>query len=110
MVCSYLPIRAHQPEPLHPCKTVPMENCLTPHWKGLFQIFLTTNTAVKCQGLAFWVHASHCKKIPTPDEEVAQPQSFGCTKAKTEALPNKGASASNLCFPSLRAIFDQDNS
>ncbi|CAM4682569.1 unnamed protein product [Lepidochelys kempii] len=46
---------------------------LTPCWKGPYQVLLTTNTAVKCQGLPAclpaWTHVSHCKKAPPPQDD-----------------------------------------
>ncbi|XP_067361900.1 uncharacterized protein [Channa argus] len=44
------------------------------HWRqrrftGPHQVLLTSSTAVKVEGHATWVHASHCKKIPTPGAE-----------------------------------------
>lgn len=86
-------------ELLHPChslkavdwvltKVFQRKNCLAPCWKGPFQILLTTNTALKCQGVTSWVHALHCKAVPDPDEEAAWPKLSKHTKAKIEVLPN----------------------
>ncbi|XP_059579874.1 uncharacterized protein LOC132249268 [Alligator mississippiensis] len=48
------------------------KNTFQPRWKGPFQVLLTTNTAVCCQGHQMWTHASHCKKVSPPldPEEV----------------------------------------
>uniref|UniRef100_A0AAQ4RQ79 ribonuclease H n=1 Tax=Gasterosteus aculeatus aculeatus TaxID=481459 RepID=A0AAQ4RQ79_GASAC len=52
------------------------------HWKqrrytGPFQVLLTTETAVKVEGKATWVHASHCKRIPDPGDEGAPTSGSG---------------------------------
>ncbi|KAF7641762.1 hypothetical protein LDENG_00272810 [Lucifuga dentata] len=39
----------------------------SPRWLGPFQILLTTETAVKTEGRATWVHASECKRILEPE-------------------------------------------
>ncbi|KAJ1209417.1 hypothetical protein NDU88_004795 [Pleurodeles waltl] len=47
------------------------KSCLEPRWKGLYQVILTTTTAVKCVGIPNWIHASHTKKVTCPtDEEI----------------------------------------
>ncbi|KAJ8332358.1 hypothetical protein SKAU_G00426510 [Synaphobranchus kaupii] len=38
-------------------------------WRGPFQILLTTPTAVRVEGRASWVHASHCKRAPPAPKE-----------------------------------------
>ncbi|KAJ1119671.1 hypothetical protein NDU88_007856 [Pleurodeles waltl] len=43
--------------------------CLEPHWKGSYQVILTTTTAVKCAGIPNWIHASHTKKVMCPTDE-----------------------------------------
>ncbi|KAJ1098502.1 hypothetical protein NDU88_003613 [Pleurodeles waltl] len=45
------------------------KSCLEPHWKGPYQVILTTTTAVKCAGIPNWIHASHTKKVTCPAEE-----------------------------------------
>ncbi|KAM4702033.1 uncharacterized protein O3C94_002961 [Discoglossus pictus] len=40
---------------------------LEPRYEGPFQVLLITATSVKLEGKATWVHASHCKKVPSPD-------------------------------------------
>ncbi len=37
-------------------------------WNGPFQVLLITHTAVKVAPRATWVHASHCRKVPAPQE------------------------------------------
>lgn len=40
-------------------------------WRGPFLVLLTTNTALKTEGRATWVHHTHCKKAPeTPQSSV----------------------------------------
>ncbi|KAJ1124587.1 hypothetical protein NDU88_003037 [Pleurodeles waltl] len=47
------------------------KSCLEQHWKGPYQMRLTTTTAVKCDGIPKWIHASHAKKVTCPtDEEI----------------------------------------
>ena len=40
---------------------------LKPHWKGPYLVLLTITTAVKVQGIATWIHASHVKSAHQED-------------------------------------------
>ncbi|KAJ1143030.1 hypothetical protein NDU88_009342 [Pleurodeles waltl] len=42
------------------------KTCLEPHWRGPFQVVLTTTMAVKCAGVPKWIHAGHTKKVACP--------------------------------------------
>ncbi|KAJ1106751.1 hypothetical protein NDU88_004151 [Pleurodeles waltl] len=55
-------------------------------WKGPYQVVLTTMTAVTCAGLPNWIHASHTKRVVSPqdhDEVLLRAP----TAAKQVALP-----------------------
>ncbi|XP_036059335.1 uncharacterized protein LOC118593858 [Onychomys torridus] len=41
---------------------------LEPRWKGPYTVLLTTPTALKVDGIATWVQASHVKAAKEPDE------------------------------------------
>nr|XP_023416053.1 uncharacterized protein LOC111753573 [Cavia porcellus] len=44
------------------------QETLQPRWKGPYQVLLTTPTAVKVDGVASWVHASHLKPASAPED------------------------------------------
>lgn len=58
-VGDYVYVRRHQ------------HQTLEPRWKGPYQVLLTTPTAVKVDGIAAWIHASHLKPAKVPDDSWA---------------------------------------
>lgn len=47
------------------------KTALKPHWKGPYQVLLTTDTAAKLEGIEAWVHISQLRK--------ALPDIWSCT-------------------------------
>lgn len=66
-------IRRHHVQTLEPC------------WKGPYMVLLTTPTAVKVDGMAAWIHASHMKPAPPEVEDADLPQ----WRAHTSSTPLK---------------------
>ncbi|KAJ1154095.1 hypothetical protein NDU88_006851 [Pleurodeles waltl] len=62
------------------------KTCLEQRWKGPYQVVLTTTTAVKCAGLPNWIHASHTKRVVSPQEHEEVLLSAP-TAAKQVAIP-----------------------
>ncbi|MEE6503830.1 hypothetical protein FKM82_004979 [Ascaphus truei] len=48
------------------------KHSLEPRYDGPFQVLLTTATSVKLAGKNTWIHASHCKKVPAPNEDTSE--------------------------------------
>ncbi|XP_040216980.1 uncharacterized protein LOC120946223 [Rana temporaria] len=46
------------------------KHSLEPRYDGPFQVLLTTATSVKLEGKSTWIHASHCKKVPAPEDKT----------------------------------------
>ncbi|KAK1783944.1 hypothetical protein P4O66_004647 [Electrophorus voltai] len=63
------PLHTHQPGDWVLIKDFRRKRWNQPRWRGPFQVLLTTNTAVKTDGRATWIHHTHCKKAPERPED-----------------------------------------
>lgn len=78
-------------EPLHqlqPGDWVVIRDLKRKHWKqkrwtGPHLILLVTHTAVKVEGRGTWVHASHCRKLPSCGSDQPSPSTPGATGVQT---------------------------
>uniref|UniRef100_A0A9J7Y4M1 Murine leukemia virus integrase C-terminal domain-containing protein n=1 Tax=Cyprinus carpio carpio TaxID=630221 RepID=A0A9J7Y4M1_CYPCA len=52
-------------------------------WTGPHLILLVTHTAVKVEGRGTWVHASHCRKLPSCGSNQPSPLTPGVTGVQT---------------------------
>ena len=43
------------------------KNSLQPHWRGPYQVLLTSPWVVKLQGIDPWIHVTHLKEALNPD-------------------------------------------
>ncbi|KAK2843945.1 hypothetical protein Q5P01_010604 [Channa striata] len=92
-------VKAALPSPaettLHPFKPgdwVIVRELRPKHWKsrkwnGSFQVLLTTHTAVKVAERATWIHATHCKKVPEPEDNFSTAVHDAHRRAKASREP-----------------------
>lgn len=62
------PLHSLQPGDYVVVKDFRRKNWQARRWQGPFQVLLVTHTAVKVAERATWIHASHCRKVPPPEE------------------------------------------
>jgi len=74
-------------------KVYKRKNSLHPRFEGPYQVLLVTNTAVKVKERPTWTHASHCKKVPTPEEN--------------EIICNDGCDSLELCHEHKLSIMEK---
>ncbi|XP_037053886.1 uncharacterized protein LOC119086445 [Peromyscus leucopus] len=63
---------------------------LEPRWKGPYTVLLTTPTALKVDGIAAWVHASHMKAAKEPDEAESTETSSSTLSKPTKDKTHPG--------------------
>ncbi|XP_062248239.1 uncharacterized protein LOC133956894 [Platichthys flesus] len=64
------PLHNLQPGDFVVVKDFRRKNWRSRRWQGPYQILLTTYTAVKVAERATWIHASHCKRVPSPSDQL----------------------------------------
>ncbi|KAG6936498.1 hypothetical protein G0U57_012262, partial [Chelydra serpentina] len=73
------------------------KHALEPRWKGPHQVLLTTQTAVKLSGIAAWIHASQCKKAPSPENQSPPQDNAESILTTEEDVEEQSAIPYNLC-------------
>ncbi|CAM4600288.1 unnamed protein product [Caretta caretta] len=73
------------------------KHTLEPQWKGPHQELLTTQTAVKLSGIAEWIHASQCKKAPSPENQSSPQNNAESILTPEEDVEEQSAIPYNLC-------------
>ncbi|CAM5088681.1 unnamed protein product [Natator depressus] len=72
------------------------KHTLKHRWKGPHQVLLTTQTAVKLSGIAAWIHASQCKKAPSPENQSSPQDNAESILTPEEDIEEQSAIPYNL--------------
>ncbi|KAJ1152663.1 hypothetical protein NDU88_005438 [Pleurodeles waltl] len=83
------------------------KSCLEPHWKGPYQVILTTTTAVKWARVPNWIHASQTKKVTCPVEEELEVSGTATLEGKVSGSEDSQEGTETIGGPTENSLVPQ---